>query len=86
MVLASQPVASVIREDGSTLESVRYIYRKQIEEADLVVVNKVDTISQEDLQVGKQGYDFTRPSWRTYVFSRNAAARIETGRTGCPRR
>jgi G3E family GTPase len=36
-----------IREDGSTLESVRYIYRKQIEEADLIVVNKADTLSTE---------------------------------------
>jgi G3E family GTPase len=34
-----------IRPDASTLESVRYIYRKQIEEADLLVVNKADTLS-----------------------------------------
>ncbi len=38
-----------IRPDASTLEPVRYIYRKQIEEADLVVVNKVDTLSAEAL-------------------------------------
>ena len=38
-----------IRGDASILESVRYIYRKQIEEADLLVVNKVDTLSPEAL-------------------------------------
>jgi G3E family GTPase len=35
--------------DASAVESVRYIYRKQIEEADLLVVNKVDTLSPEAL-------------------------------------
>ena len=38
-----------IRPDASTLKPVRYIYRKQIEEADLVVVDKVDTLSAEAL-------------------------------------
>jgi G3E family GTPase len=38
------------RADDSTVESVRYIYRKQIEEADLVVVNKADTLSEGQLQ------------------------------------
>jgi len=36
--------------DDSAVDSVQYIYRKQIEEADLLVVNKGDTISPEDLQ------------------------------------
>lgn len=34
-----------IRGGDSALESVRYIFRKQIEEADLLVVSKVDTLT-----------------------------------------
>jgi Ni2+-binding GTPase involved in maturation of urease and hydrogenase len=38
-------------EEGSRFsEKVRYIYLKQIEEADLIVVNKVDTMSSERLR------------------------------------
>jgi Ni2+-binding GTPase involved in maturation of urease and hydrogenase len=36
---------------GSTmLESVRYIYRKQLQEADLIAVNKVDALSPQQLR------------------------------------
>ena len=39
---------------GSFDETVRYIYRKQLEEAGIVIVNKVDLINNADLKVIKQ--------------------------------
>lgn len=43
---------SVIEERAAFIdEAVRYIFRKQIEEADLLVINKADTISNEQINL-----------------------------------
>jgi G3E family GTPase len=43
-------LASLIEERASFLEeSVRYIYKKQLEEADFIILNKIDLVSQEQL-------------------------------------
>ncbi len=39
-----------LRDNRQQTESVRYIYRKQLEEADLLVVNKSDTLAPERLE------------------------------------
>lgn len=41
---------SNFRDGDAPADSVRYIYRKQIEEADLLVVNKADTLSRDAIQ------------------------------------
>jgi G3E family GTPase len=48
-------LVSLIEGRASFLEeSVRYIYKKQLEEADLIILNKVDLITEEQLGVADE--------------------------------
>ena len=48
-------LVSLIEGRASFLEeSVRYIYKKQLEEADLIILNKVDLITKEQLAVADE--------------------------------
>jgi G3E family GTPase len=50
-IFADAALVSSIIEGRSTFseESVRYIYKKQLEEADILVLNKIDLISSDDV-------------------------------------
>jgi len=49
------PVKMILKDDKKTFdESVTYIYRKQLEEAGIIVVNKIDLVSLNELTEVKQ--------------------------------
>ena len=63
-------------EDGRTFSrNVTYVYRKQLEEADFIVVNKIDLLNRERLDILRHGLEQEYP--RAEIFE--VAAREEIG-------
>jgi G3E family GTPase len=56
-------------EESSFPESVRYIIRKQIEEADCLVINKTDLLSQDELALVKEKIASHWPDLKTLEMS-----------------
>lgn len=50
-------------------DNVRYIYRKQLEEAEIIVINKIDTLSEADLKSLRDFFSSEFPDARVYEIS-----------------
>lgn len=59
-------------------KNVRYIYRKQLEEAENIVINKIDTISEDRLALLRSGLTETYPDARIFEQSAREETNLET--------
>ncbi len=50
-------------------ENVRYIYRKQLEEAEIIVINKIDTLTEAELVVLRKFFSTEFPDAQIYEIS-----------------
>jgi G3E family GTPase len=57
------------RDDGDMPQAVRYIYRKQLQEADLIVLNKTDTLAADALEQLKRRASEQFPGITTLTMS-----------------
>jgi len=58
-------------------DNVRYIYRKQLEEAEIIVINKIDTISELDLVSLRKFFSSEFPEAQVYEISARENLRLD---------
>lgn len=58
-----------LQEGAKFSEKVVYVYRKQLEEADFIVINKIDSLSDEQLETLRAGLQKEFPETRVFSIS-----------------
>ena len=72
-----------LEEGRNFSENVTYIYRKQLEEAEFIVVNKLDLLDDEKLQSLREGLAAEFPDARIFELSAREGTGCESGSKRC---